>query len=423
MSPRASVRLAWSLCGLSLLLFSAAVVLFASARLAPVPDSRGAHLPVGDLLPYVPFLAFPVVGALVASRRPENPVGWLCLAVGLLWMFSGFTDVYGFYGVTRPGSVPFPIVLAGINNFLWVPSVGLIGTYLLLLFPDGALPSRRWQPLAWLCGAVLVSESVGSMLSPGPLQHLGGVQNPFGLEGAPWVEIAGNAVLPLLPLCMLASALSLVMRYRRAGGEEREQIKWIASSALAVVVVYMVTLVISLLSWTDWFVEGNPPWLILLQYAAGTSLTVIPIAVGFAVLKYRLYEIDILINRALVYGSLTVVLAASYEVAIVALQEAFRALTGQGSGLAIVASTLAIAALFHPARRRIQGWIDRRFYRRKYDAAKTLEAFSARLREETELGKLSEHLLGVVSETMQPTHVSLWLRPEGAHKGEQPQHP
>jgi hypothetical protein len=161
----------------------------------------------------------------------------------------------------------------------------------------------------------------------------------------------------------------------------------------------------------------------LLQYAAGTSLTVIPIAVGFAVLKYRLYEIDILINRALVYGSLTVVLAASYEVAIVALQEAFRALTGQGSGLAIVASTLAIAALFHPARRRIQGWIDRRFYRRKYDAAKTLEAFSARLREETELGKLSEHLLGVVSETMQPTHVSLWLRPEGAHKGEQPQHP
>jgi hypothetical protein len=364
------------------------------------------------------------VGALVASRRPENPVGWICLAVGLLWMFSGFTDVYGFYGVARPGSVPFPIVLAGINNFLWVPSVGLVGTYLLLLFPDGALPSRRWRPLAWLCGAVLVSESVVSMLSPGPLEHLGGVQNPFGLEGAPhWVFTVGIAILLLLPLCMLASALSLVMRYRRSGDEQREQIKWIATSALTVVVVYMVTLVLSLLSWTDWFVEGNPRWLILLQYAAGTSLTAIPIAVGFAVLKYRLYEIDILINRALVYGSLTVVLAASYEVAIVVLQEAFRALTGRGSTLAIVASTLAIAALFHPARRRIQGWIDRRFYRRKYDAAKTLEAFSARLREETELGTLSEHLIGVVSETMQPAHVSLWLRPEGAHKGEQPQHP
>jgi len=397
-----------------LLLFSAAVVLFASARLAPVPDSRGAHLPVGDLLPYVPFLAFPVVGALVASRRPENPVGWICLAVGLLWMFSGFTDVYGFYGVTRPGSVPFPIVLAGINNFLWVPSVGLIGTYLLLLFPDGALPSRRWRPLAWLCGAVLVSESVGSMLSPGPLAHLGGVQNPFGLEGAPWVEIAGNAVLPLLPLCMLASALSLVMRYRRAGGEQREQIKWIASSALAVVVVYMVTLGLSLLSWTDWFVEGNPPWLILLQYAAGTSLTAIPIAVGFAVLKYRLYDIDIIINRALVYGSLTVTLVVVYLGGIISLQGLFRALTGQGSQLAIVATTLAIAAFFNSARRRIQAFIDRRFYRRKYDARKTLEVFSAKLRDETDLEALSEELARVVGETMQPAHVSIWLRPDEA---------
>jgi hypothetical protein len=406
-----------------LLLFSAAVVLFASARLAPVPDSRGAHLPVGDLLPYVPFLAFPVVGALVASRRPENPVGWICLAVGLLWMFSSFTDVYGFYGVTRPGSVPFPIVLAGINNFLWVPSVGLIGTYLLLLFPDGALPSRRLRPLAWLCGAVLVSESVGSMLSPGPLAHLGGVQNPFGLEGAPWVEIAGNAVLPLLPLCMLASALSLVMRYRRAGGEQREQIKWIASSALAVVVVYMVTLGLSLLSWTDWFVEGNPPWLILLQYAAGTSLTAIPIAVGFAVLKYRLYDIDILINRALVYAPLTISLIALYLGAIVLLQGAFVALTGEKSTLAVVASTLAIAALFNPFRRGVQSLVDRRFYRRKYDAAKILEAFSARLRDETDLEALGGELVGVVRGTMQPAHVSLWLAPEAAHKGEPPQHP
>ena len=403
-----------------MLLFSAAVVLFASARLAPVPDSRGAHLPVGDLLPYVPFLAFPVVGALVASRRPENPVGWLCLAVGLLWMFSGFTDVYGFYGVARPGSAPFPIVLAGINNFLWVPSVGLVGTYLLLLFPDGALPSRRWRPLAWLCGAVLVSESVGSMLSPGPLQHLGGVQNPFGLEGAPhWVSTVGIAILLLLPLCMLASALSLVMRYRRAGDEQREQIKWIATSALTVVVVYMVTLVLSLLSWTDWFVEGNPPWLILLQYAAGMSLTAIPIAVGFAVLKYRLYDIDILINRALVYAPLTAMLLALYFGAIVLLQGAFVALTGEESTLAVVASTLAIAALFNPFRRGVQSFVDRRFYRRKYDAAKTLEAFSARLRDKTDLEALGGELVGVVRETMQPAHVYLWLRPEKASKGAQ----
>ena len=165
MSARASARLAWSLCGLSLVLFLATVVLFISARSAHLPARWASDLYVGGLLVYVPFLAFPVVGALVASRRPENPIGWICLAVGLLWMFIGLTDLYGFYGVARPGSVPFPVALAGINNFLWVPAVGLLGTHLLLLFPDGALPSRRWRPLAWLCGAVLISVSVGVMLS------------------------------------------------------------------------------------------------------------------------------------------------------------------------------------------------------------------------------------------------------------------
>lgn len=401
----------------------ATVVLFASVRLAHLPASRASDFSVGGLLIYVPFLAFPVVGALVASRRPENPIGWICLAVGLLWMFIGLTDIYGFYGVARPGSVPFPIVLAGINNFLWVPAVGLLGTYLLLLFPDGALPSRRWRPLAWLCGAVLVSASVGVMLSPGPLVHLGGVRNPFGLEGCPWAENAAYAILPLLPLCMLASALSLVIRYRRSGNEQREQIKWIASSALAVVVVYMVTLVISLLSAGGWFVEGNPLWLTLLQYAALMSLTAIPIAVGFAVLKYRLYDIDLVINRALVYAPLSATLAGAYFGSVVVLQSLLRALTGGESQLAIVASTLAIAALFDPLRRRMQAFVDRRFYRRKYDAAKTLEAFSARLREETDLGMLSEHLVGVVDETMRPTHVSLWLAPEAAPKAEQSEHP
>ena len=185
MSPRASVRLAWSFCGLSLVLFSATVVLFVAVRSAPLPARWASDLSVGGLLIYVPFLAFPVVGALVASRRPENPVGWICLAVGLLWMFSGFTDVYGFYGVARPGSVPFPIVLAGINNFLWVPSVGLVGTYLLLLFPDGALPSRRWRPLAGLCGAVLVSESVVSMLSRVRWSTSGGCKTRSGWREPP----------------------------------------------------------------------------------------------------------------------------------------------------------------------------------------------------------------------------------------------
>jgi hypothetical protein len=173
MSTRAAAWLAWSLGGLSLVMFLASFVLYFLLRAAQVPGGRGTDLSVGGLLGYGLFLVFPLVGALIASRRPENAIGWICLAVGLLWMFIGVSDFYGVYGVARPGSVPFPVVVAGINNWLWVPAVGLLGTYLLLLFPDGRLPSSRWRPLAWLSGAVLVSASVGVMLSPGPLQGLG----------------------------------------------------------------------------------------------------------------------------------------------------------------------------------------------------------------------------------------------------------
>jgi len=209
---------------------------------------------------------------------------------------------------------------------------------------------------------------------------------------------------------MLASALSLVLRYRRSGGEEREQIKWIAFAASVVGLLYMITMVSSFTFSGPWGGAGTPLWLGLLQQASLVSFTAVPIAVGFAVLKYRLYDIDIIINRALVYGPLTVLLAATYFGGVVGLQYVFRTLTGQGSTLAVVASTLAIAALFNPLRRLVQALVDRRFYRRKYDAAKTLEAFNSRLREETDLDALSSDVVGVVRESMQPAHVSLWLR-------------
>src|SRR5215213_6038043 len=194
------------------------------------------------------------------------------------------------------------------------------------------------------------------MLSPGPLQGLGGMRNPFGLEGQQWLTSVGYAVLPLLPLCMLASALSLVLRFRRSRGEERQQIKWIAFAASVVVIVYLIAMVASLLSAAEtWFAGSSPAWLSLLQSAALLSLTAIPIAVGFAVLRYRLYDIDLLINRALVYGSLTATLIALYIGGVATTQTIFRALTGQEqqSQLAVVVSTLVIAALFTPLRRRI----------------------------------------------------------------------
>jgi hypothetical protein len=402
-------------------IFLATVVLFVLTRSAHVPSSSSASRTVIDLLVSVPVLAFPIVGALIASRRPQNPIGWICLADGLLWVLLGLFDYYSVYGLARPGSVPFPAAMAGLSLWLWVPTVGLLAIYLVLLFPDGRLPSTRWRPLAWLSGVVILLASVSSGLSPGPIAGLGGVRNPFGLEGQPWVAYATNVVLLPFLVCILASVLGLILRYRRSRGEERQQIKWIAFAASFVGLGFVSTLVSGLIvrafAPESWGNANTPPfWFDLLFSIVLLSFGGVPVAVGIAVLRYRLYDIDLLINRALVYGSLTVVLAAAYVGGVVGLQSVFRALTGEQSTLAIVASTLAIAALFNPLRRRIQGFIDRRFYRRKYDAAKTLEAFNARLRDETDLDALSGDLVTVARSTMQPEHASLWLRPERASK-------
>ena len=420
MSSRGTSWLAWSLAALSVVMFVGSVALWVLAHSTHVPQSLDADLTTGGLLGQALFLVFPLVGALIASRRPQNPIGWLCLVDGLLWTTTNMLDYHSLYGMASPGSVPFPEVLAGVNHWLWVPTVGLLGTYVFLLFPDGRLPSRRWRPLAWLSGVVIASGSLGFMLSPGPLDMPRGIRNPFGLEAAPWVAVAAYAILPLLPLCMLASALSLVMRYRRSRGDVRQQIKWIAFAASLVALTYLIAIVALFIHPSEiWLAAGLPLWLDLIEYAALLSITSVPIAIGFAVLKYRLYDIDLIINRTLVYGSLSVTLVLLYFAGIVVLQRVFVALTGEQSTLAVVASTLLIAALFNPLRRRVQAFVDRRFYRSKYDAAKTLEAFSAKLRDETDLVTLSDDLVGVVRETMQPSHVSLWLRPDTTSESEQ----
>ena len=182
MSTRAASRLAWSLAALSMAMFLATVALSVLARSAHIPSGSSASRTVIDLLVSVPILAFPLVGALIASRRPRNPIGWICLADGLLWMLLGVFDYYSVYGLAEPGSVPFPAAMAALSLWLWVPTVGLLAIYLVLLFPDGKLPSRRWRPLAWVSGAVIVLASVGSGLSPGPIAELGGVRNPFGKD-------------------------------------------------------------------------------------------------------------------------------------------------------------------------------------------------------------------------------------------------
>jgi len=334
-------------------------------------------------------------------------------------MFIFLSSATDAYELAKTGTTTSSVTLDALFQWIWVPPVGLLGIYMILLFPDGRLPSRRWRPFAWFAGAAMILTSLAVTLSPGPLEDHPGVSNPFGLEGHSIVVQALLSSPVLLPVCILISAFSLVWRYRHSGGEVRLQIRWVAFAASLVGITYGVVLVsgLFLLPEDSTTEQVRPLWLALLENSVLMSYAGVPIAVGFAVLRYRLYDIDVLINRTLVYGSLTATLVALYFGGVVCLQAVFRSVTGQGSTLGVVASTLAIAALFNPLRRRMQVFVDRRFYRRKYDTAKTLAAFSARLREETDLGTLSNDLVGVICDTMQPAHVSLWLRPDPESPG------
>ena len=350
------------------------------------------------------------LGALIASRHPGNPIGWIvcamAAALGLLSAAYGYAD-YALYATDDP--LPGAELTAWLTNWLFMVPVFIAPCLLFLLFPDGRPPSPRWRPVVWAVVVVTAVAIIVTAFEPGRLDAHPYVANPLGLEG-PFGEMIRLAkdvtdvvAIPVLLVCLA----SVVVRLRRSGGRERLQVKWVAYAAVLTATSFATSFLADLLPSgqivTDvFFLSGV------------VGFTAIPVAAGSAVLRHRLYDIDILINRTLVYGSLTAVLVAVYAGSIVILQGLLRALTGQESQLAIVASTLAVAALFAPLRRFIQSFIDRRFYRSKYDARKTLETFSAKLRDETDLDALGDDLLGVVRETMQPAHVSLWLRTETA---------
>jgi hypothetical protein len=312
--------------------------------------------------------------------------------------------------LAHPEALPGGKVMLWLSLWVWILMFGFI-VYLLLLFPNGRLPSSRWRPFAWLSAALTLMAVILMAISPDAvLDTLGSsdngrisLLNPLGVEGLP------NLYRPVQTLVLamgLAAAASVVVGRRGARGVERQQIKWLLYAGA-------IFFVGNVLKNTVFSPLGDVSWGLWVGYLlVGIGGLGGPIAIGIAILRYRLYEIDTLINRTLVYGALTAILAALYFGGIVVLQRVFVALTGEQSTLAVVASTLVIAALFNPLRRRVQAFVDRRFYRRKYDAAKTLEAFSAKLRDETDLDALSDDLVGVVRETMQPAHVSLWLRPD-----------
>jgi hypothetical protein len=357
----------------------------------------------GDTWFTLAFLAFPIVGVVIVSHRPHNPIGWMFCFIGVGNILSVFAHEYAYYAlVTQPGALPGGRWVGW--SLFWV--AGLTWTLMFLaflLFPTGRLPTPRWRPLAWVIVGGIFVLSVLTALEPGRLLGIP-VPNPTGIEQASGILAVIRSILfPILVGAIFGVAASVIVRFRRARGEERQQLKWFAYS-----VSFLVgSLALGLLN-TE--VLHNR----VIEYAAGISgivaVAAVPTAIGVAILRYRLYEIDTLINRTLVYVLLTAILAAVYFGAVVLLQRVFVLLTGEQSTLAVVASTLVIAALFTPLRRRIQSFIDRSFYRRKYDAAKTLEGFSTKLRDETDLEALRGDLVGVVRETMQPAHVSLWLR-------------
>jgi hypothetical protein len=392
--PRAAAWLVWMLCA-------------ACLTLAMLGLGYGAHnypsleaFLTGVAPPALFAISFPLVGAVIAIHRPRNPLGWIFCAVGLSQALVVFTAEYGVYALrTAPGTVPGGPLAIWAAQWVWAPGIGLLLTFVPLLFPTGRLPSRRWRPVAWLSALPIA-------LIPGLAAPALWPQRGVALVEASTNEPLGQgqalvlfAAFWLMVLCGLACLTALALRFRRSRGIERQQLKWLLFASAITVAIFIVVQPATSQQWD------------LALLLALPVVPAIPVAAGIAILRYRLYEIDRLINRTLVSGLLTALLGAIYASAVLLLGQLFGGVTSNPPPWVIAGATLAVAALFQPARRRIQAVVDRRFNRRRYDAAKTIEAFSTRLHEEIDLDTLSAELLAVVHQTMEPTKVSLWLRP------------
>lgn len=405
-SDRALRRLAWVVPAV-LGAVVAGKLLVAAGHPSLRTDAGGVGV---DLL----IATFPITALVILLRRPRNRIGWLLMGISLVWMVGGLADLYAAYGlVVAPGALVHPDVAAAVSEVIWAPAIGLMGTFLILLFPDGHLPSPRWRPFAWVCAGTIGALTLVVELTPGRLANspVPTLRNPLGLEAArPVLSVLFAGLAPLLPLCILVSAVALAVRYRHAHGVERLQMKWLVTAGVATACVYLTGMVASLASGSLTGTSREPGWVSAVDAASFLSFLLLPVAIAFAVSRYRLYDIDTVISRTLAYGLLTLLLAGTYVASVLILQRALSPLTRQ-SDLAVAVSTLVVAALFRPARARIQTAVDRRFHRRRYDAERTLDSFSARLRHELDLDAVAADLHAAVTDTLQPAHVSLWLSP------------
>ena len=405
MMRKSSMWLSWLIVVFCLTGIVAANILF--ARVDPADHS--------SLILTLSFLAFPLVGAVIIAQRPTNTVGWIFCVIGLGTAITSYSAAYIQFALRfhLDGQLMTSVVDL-VGNIVWPMNLAT-GVLLLFLFPDGKSLSPRWRLALWtLCGLLLVITS-GQLVYPGALEPNGKVPNPLGVPAlAGYSSFALKVGSAPLPVLAILAVVSLILRYRRARSMERAQIKWFVFGAAIMVAVVTAGIVGSLL------ISPNPNDPITLGVSDTTfalGVLALPIGAGVGVVRYRLYDIDILIKRTLVYGSLTAILAGLYFALVIGAQQLTHLWTGQNVAqqpLMIVLSTLLIAALVQPLRAWLQRNIDRRFYRNRYDAAKTVAAFSVSLRNEVDLARLNEHLLAVIHETMRPAHVSLWLRGEVA---------
>jgi hypothetical protein len=396
---------AWALWALTMLSIAVIAWLDQLSRQAGRPEL--AQLTLGAFVgPVLAAVSATTAGAVLASRRPRHPVGWLLLALGLSLAWGGVAPAYAAYGLlARPGALPAGPAVARYWPITIVTAQTAL-SFVLLLTPTGSLPSPRWRWWARLTVAAAVVLVVALAVARGPLdpryQVLGG---PFDLRGQGGMLLVVNQLaLAVTTLAVVVGAGSLVVRFRRAGGVERQQLRWVASAAaLAVVgaVVALGGLAVGATAVVNWTIGG--------------CFAVLPVALGAAILRYRLYDLDHIISRTLAYGLLTLLLGGGYAAVVLGLGQ----LLGRDSSLVVAAATLAVAALFQPARRRTQQAVDRRFNRRRHDAARIIEAFGARLRDQVDLDALHGELLAVADQTMQPAQVSLWLRPPGSASQDQ----
>jgi hypothetical protein len=351
--------------------------------------------------------AYPTVGAVIIARQPTNRIAWLCCTIGLLLGPAALGQDYAWYAlIHQPGSLPGGWAMAWLGQWPWHIALGLI-SFLLLLFPNGRLVSPRWRPVAWAGAAGVAVAGVWAAFAPRPLEGVGlaTLTNPLGIQQADAAfKLLQVLTFPILGLLAVVSVASLVIRFRQSRGVERQQLKWFTYAAALVTVLWLALFVAGL----DRFL---PP--VLLFVFGEIWLGGIPVAIGIAVLRYRLYDIDRLIHRTLVYGVLTAVLGLGYAGAVLLLGHLFGGVASDPPSWVVAGATLAVAAVFQPARRRLQQVVDRRFNRRRYDAAKTIEGFSVRLRDQVDLDTLTDELLAVVDQTVEPTTATLWLRPAG----------